>query len=442
MPKLGLTMTEGTIARWLKREGEAVQTGDILFEFENDKSLMEFEAPAAGVMGRILVAEGETVPCGAPVAVLQSSKGAEAQGRSPHQPTIQPSLHPSSFRPHPSPTATPAAKRRARQLGVDLSAIAGRGPNGRIHVADVEAFQRSAVSGQPSVSGTPLARRMAREKGIDWTQLEGSGPGGRVVKADVLAAAEPSPQPAIQPETQPPNDPAIHPTPAYTAEPLSTLRQVIARRMSDSAFNAPHVTLFTEVDATNLVSARAQLNAELGGAVKISFNALLAALVARALREHPALNACLVDDEIRRYHDIHLALAVDTERGLLAPVIRHTDRLTLPEIQRSAEALIQRALAGHSQPDDLTGGTFTLTNLGMYEIDGFTPIINQPQAAILGVGRIAARAVVVDGQVVARQMMILSLSFDHRLVDGGPAARFLQRVRQLIERPMALLVGR
>jgi pyruvate dehydrogenase E2 component (dihydrolipoamide acetyltransferase) len=311
-----------------------------------------------------------------------------------------------------------------------LNAVAGRGPNGRIQLIDVEAHRSSVISGQPAATGTPLAKRMAREMGVDWTELTGSGPGGRVVKADVLAATE---RPA-QPFPAPTGD-------EVTSEPLSAIRRVIARRMSDSAFTAPHVTLFAEADATNLVEARAQLNKELGDAAKISYNALLTALVARALQDHPQLNACLVDDHIRRYHDIHVALAVDTERGLLVPVIRHADRLTLLEIQQTGDELMQRALAGQSQPDDLTGGTFTVTNLGMFEIDGFTPIINQPQAAILGVGRIAAKPVVVENAMVVRQMMILSLSFDHRLVDGGPAARFLQRVKQLIERPMALLLS-
>jgi len=182
------------------------------------------------------------------------------------------------------------------------------------------------------------------------------------------------------------------------------------------------------------------VNAELAGQVKVSYNAWLIALLARALREHPALNACLVDDQIRRYRDVNIALAVDTERGLLVPVIRQADTLGLVGIQQAGDALIERALAGKSQPDDLSGGTFTLTNLGMYEIDGFTPIINQPQAAILGVGRIQPRPVAVGEAVQVRPMMTLSLSFDHRLVDGAPAARFLQRVKQLIERPFALLL--
>jgi pyruvate dehydrogenase E2 component (dihydrolipoamide acetyltransferase) len=210
--------------------------------------------------------------------------------------------------------------------------------------------------------------------------------------------------------------------------------------MSQSAFTAPHVTLMTEAEATNLVSARRQLNEELPEADKISYNALIARLVAKALAEHPHVNSRWEADGIRLLPEINIALAVDTERGLLTPVLRGVDRLTLAGTQSGYAALIARALAGRSLPDDFAGGTFTITNLGGAEIDGFTPIINPPQAAILGVGRIVEKPVARDGAVVIRPMVTLSLSFDHRIVDGAPAGRFLQRVKQLIERPVALLL--
>jgi pyruvate dehydrogenase E2 component (dihydrolipoamide acetyltransferase) len=404
MPKLGLTMTEATLTRWYKAAGDSVRRDEVIFEFESEKSVMEYECPVEGVLTELLVVEGQTVPCGTTVATLQ------AIGSTPVVAASPPSTQPAAI------TATPAAKRLARERGLDLTGMAGSGPEGRVQLADVEAAAHRTV--------TPAAERMATELGLDWTQVAGSGSGGRVHKADVEAAA-PAP---VMPSTPPP--------------PLvGGPRAVIARRMSESAFTAPHVTLFSEAEATALVEARRQLNAELTGAAKISYNALLMAMVARLLPEHPALNAGLIEGEIRLYDDINIALAVDTERGLLAPVVRHVDRLGLLAIQQTGDALIKRAIAGQSRPDDLTGGTFTLTNLGMYEIDGFTPIINQPQAAILGVGRIAPKAVVAPaGEIVARQMLTLSLSFDHRMVDGAPAARFLQRVKQLIERPMALLL--
>lgn len=421
MPKLGLTMTQATLTRWLKTAGAPVRKDEILFEFESEKSLMEYECPADGVLGEILVRAGDTVPCGTPVARLQT---AAAQGQQVTKtPTTEPQGRVVAESPpalQPSPIATPAAKRQARLKGINLAALVGRGPAGRVQLADVKAAARQ----QPATSGTPLAKKVAQEMGVDWRQLEGSGSGGRVRKADVLQAAPP-------------------PAPTQRTQPLTGARGVIASRMAESAFTAPHVTLFAEADATALVEARRQLNAEaeLAGAGKISFNALLIAIVARLLPEHPALNACIEGNAIRFYDDINIGLAVDTERGLLAPVIRQANRLDLLAIQRAGDALIERAVAGKSQPDDLTGGTFTITNLGMFEIDGFTPIINQPQSAILGVGRIAPKAVVAaGGEIVARQMVTLSLSFDHRIVDGAPAARFLQRVKQLIERPFALLL--
>ncbi len=445
MPKLGLTMTEGTLVRWLKAAGDTVQQGDILFEFESDKSLLEYEAPAGGVLTEILISAGETVPCGAPVAVLATAADRPIETEPPaavpqpmavpaqppslrSQPASQPATHPI--------LATPAAKRLARESGIDLTTLTGRGPEGRIQLADVEqAVEAAAAEPAPAKTGTPLAKRLAGEMGLDWTRLAGSGPGGRVVKEDVLLALLAA-QSELPPETAPARQAGI----PVEVQPLTGVRGVIARRMSESAFTAPHVTLFTEADATNLVWARAQLNAELGGVIKMSYNALLLAIVARALAEHPALNSCLVGEEIHYYQEIHLALAVDTERGLLAPVVRQVDKLNLIEIQQTVDGLIERAVAGQSSPDELNGGTFTLTNLGMYEVDGFTPIINQPQAAILGCGRIQAKPAALEDKVAVRQMMTLSLSFDHRLVDGGPAARFLQRVKQLVERPFALVI--
>jgi pyruvate dehydrogenase E2 component (dihydrolipoamide acetyltransferase) len=446
MPKLGLTMTEGTLARWLKAAGDEVKQGEILFEFESDKSLLEYECPADGVLAEILVSAGVTVPCGTPVAVLTtaaaqrptapSPAGVEQPVETPPQPTGEPPTQPTNQLTDHSILATPAAKRLARESGIDLSTLTGRGPQGRIQAVDVaDAVKAAAAELAAPKTGTPLAKRLARALGVDWTQVSGSGPSGRVVKADVLSIAQQQPQSASS--TSPVPIPATVPV---EVQPLTGVRNVIARRISDSAFTAPHVTLFTEADASNLVEARSQLNAELGGAGKISYNAILVAIVARALREHPTLNACFVNDEIHLYQETHIALAVDTERGLLVPVIRQADQLDLMSIQQTADTLIERALSGRSLPEDLAGGTFTITNLGTYEIDGFTPIINQPQAAILGVGRINPKPVAVDDQVVVRRMMTLSLSFDHRLVDGGPAARFLQRVKQLVERPFALAI--
>ncbi len=229
-------------------------------------------------------------------------------------------------------------------------------------------------------------------------------------------------------------------TTGETVLPHSVLRRTIAERMSQSAFTAPHVTLMTEADAANLVSARAQLNQETPPDKKISYNALFSALVAKALKDYPGLNARWEADGVHLLADVNIALAVDTERGLMTPVLQGVDRLNLPAVQAGFAALVSRALAGRSLPGDFDGGTFTITNLGASDIDGFTPIINPPQAAILGIGRIIEKPVARDGAVVIRPMVTLSLSFDHRIVDGGPAGRFLQRIKQLVERPMALLL--
>ncbi len=427
MPKLGLTMTEGTLTQWLVREGQAVKQGEILFEFESDKSTMEYEAPTAGFVGELLVAEGSTIPCGTAVMTL----GSKVQVVPAQQGEVTAAA---------DVVATPAAKRRARELGVEVKVLSGRGPNGRVHVIDVEeAAKLEPIETEKAapLKISPLAKRMAADLGIDLDGLSGSGPGGRITRDDVLTAVRHRPA-AV--EESPAHEPGDGDPQFWEKLPLTGVRRVIAQHMSSSAFTAPHVTLHTEVDATRLVEARRELNEDLAGRGKISFNALLIAVAAKALSDFPQMNACLIDDEICRYADINVGLAVDSERGLLVPVIRGADQMSILAIQQIGDALIERALAGKSLPDDLAGGTFTVTNLGPFGVDAFTPIINQPQAAILGVGRIINKPVGVNGEIVLRDQLSLSLSFDHRLVDGGPAARFLQRIGQLIERPLAMML--
>ncbi len=460
MPRLGLTMTEGTLSEWLVAEGASVSQGQILFLFESEKATMEFESPAAGVLSKRLVATGVTVPCGTPVAVLETgdeSLLAIDGGRAPQRDRGQAesAVRPADVAPAAQfVSATPATRRRARELGVALATLTGRGPQGRIQLADVEEAKRVdeqphdleqrpqepgpadtlGESAQPE-SVSPLARKLADDLGLDLAGLSGSGPGGQITRGDVIAEARRRLTGGAS------MTPSAPPSLYTSATPLGGVRRVIAQRMAASAFTAPHVTLHRDVDATALVAARTELNAGRAADARISYTTLLVAAVARALRQHPDLNACLVEDEIRVYAAVNVALAVDTPAGLLAPVIRHADRLTLSEIQRASDALIAGALGGISTPQDLTGGTFTITNLGGLGVDGFTPIINQPQAAILGVGRIARRPAEHNGSLALREMMTLSLSFDHRIVDGAPAARFLQSVAQMIEQPLRLLVG-
>jgi len=275
--------------------------------------------------------------------------------------------------------------------------------------------------GTSRIKASPLARRMAAEAGLDLTTLVGTGPGGRIVEEDVKQA--------LAGRTQ-----AV--STAGEVIPLTGVRQVIAKRMAESIRVTARVTLVTEADATELVKLRSDFQKSVN--LSPSYSDLLVMIVARALREHPSLNARLVGDTIQFPLAVSIGLAVDTKRGLLVPVIKDADRKNLAQIVRESQELIKRAREGNSLPEDLDGGTFTLTNLGMYDIDAFTPIINLPQCAILGIGRIVARPVVYEGKIAVRQMMHLSLAFDHRIVDGAPAARFLQRVKQFVENPYML----
>jgi pyruvate dehydrogenase E2 component (dihydrolipoamide acetyltransferase) len=422
MPKLGLTMTHGTIVEWLKAPGDAVKAEEALCAYETEKVTLELTAPADGVLAEILVPAGTTVPAGGPVCdfTVMGERALVAFG-------APASSAAAGF------TATPKARSLAREMGVDPKLLSGSGPEGRIQASDVLATRPAPAPIPQPVRATPLARRMAAAQGIDLYALHGTGAEGMVTREDVeRAMGTPEPKPAA-------------PVEALAAVgrqliPHSVLRRTIAERMSRSAFSAPHVTLMTEADATNLVSARAQLNQELAGADKIGYNALIAALVARALREHPNLNAAWEADGIRLLPEINIALAVDSDRGLMTPVLRGVDKLSVVAVQGGYAALAARALAGKSLPEDFADGTFTITNLGALDIDGFTPIINPPQAAILGIGRIVEQPVARDGAVVIRPVVTLSLSFDHRIVDGAPAGKFLQRIKQLIERPVALLL--
>lgn len=435
MPKLGLTMTEGTLTHWCKAEGNSVEPGEILFEFESEKSALEFEAPTAGILTKILVAAGQTVPCGTPVALIEpvysgEIKPALAAASVPSTLAVSPQLlAPAAELRGDRRPATPRAKARANKLHLNLADIPGSGPAGRVQLVDVEQFGVSQAKETASPKMTPVARRMAAEQQVDPVTLAGSTPVGRITKEDMIRALSAS-------------DLSSSALAAGEFVPLTPTRQVIAQRLSQSAFSAPHVTLFTEAEATHLVEARTQLNLELPPEQKISFNTLLAAICARVLREQPHLNALFdqAANGIRLQPDINIALAIDTERGLTTPVLARVDSLNLIEIQQGYARLIERALAGQLQPNDLAGGTFTITNLGAFEVDGFTPIINPPQIAILGIGRITAKPVAHHNKVVIRQMITLSLSFDHRVIDGAPAAKFLQRVKQLVERPFALML--
>lgn len=433
MPKVGLTMTEGSITEWHKREGEFVKRGELLFNFETEKSTLEYESPAEGVLQKILVPVGQVTACYVPVALINDEARVTSDESS------------SSFDARTSSFAkpiSPRAKMRAKELGVDVSAVVGSGPEGAVRERDVvAAAQKHEVRRmKDEVRATPVARRIASELGIDLAAVTGTGRNGEITREDVEAEKAKGKKQKADIVAQ---------SPISNLQALSPARRVTAQRMAENAQAAPHVTLTTEADATALVGAREQISAEMGE--KISYNALLVAIVTKALKEHPNVNASwteAVSDQpsaVSFHNAVHVGVAVDTPRGLFVPVVKDAGEKSLKQIHQELNDLVSRTLEGLAKPDELRGGTFTITNLGMFEIDAFTPIINLPEAAILGVGRIVKKAVVEtvpsgDDKIVVRAMMALSLSFDHRVVDGAPAARFLQRVKHLVERPMALLV--
>jgi pyruvate dehydrogenase E2 component (dihydrolipoamide acetyltransferase) len=423
VPPLGQTVDTLVLVSWFKQEGETVTQGEPLFSVETDKATLDVEAPGSGILTAVTAHPGAEVKVLSAIAMIAAAGevGAEVEARAAAEQVLTSNTTSTSRL-----FVSPRARRLAEQAGVSLTAVKATGPEGAIIERDVRAYmaeeqaQAEPASAIISESGSisPVARRMADEAGLAWQTIAGTGPRGQITKEDVVQALGPKPQ----------SDAA--------SLPFSGIRGTIAGRMVAGHSETAPVTLTAEADATGLVQLRRQL-AEDG--VEVSYNDLLLYALAHALREHPRLNASLEGDAIKVWSRIDIGLAVDTERGLLAPVIRGVDGKGLAHLAAETKALAERARAGRCTPEELRGGTFTLTNLGMYGIDAFTPIINLPECAILGVGRIKEQPAVLNGQVGIRQMVWLSLTFDHRLVDGGPAARFLQRVVQLVERPHLLM---
>ncbi len=451
MPKFGMTQETGTVVRWLHREGDTVEQGDPLLEVETDKVVMEVEAPAAGVLAGIRAHEGQVVPVTEVIAVILQPGEAAAEAPAPE-----------------APRATPVAQRIAAEAGVDIAQVPPSVPGGRVTREDVEQYLRSrgpaaqvtapqppppervAASGRPRA--TPAARRRAREEGLDLAAIRGSGPQGRVQAADVERAAIERPReapgmavaaaPAPRPEAKPLAAPAEG---AAEVVPLLGMRRTIAERMTFSYQTAPHVTFTVEADMTAAEALRGELNARAAAedAPRASLTAILVRVCGWALEQHPLLNASFRDGEILLHREANIGVAVALEDGLIVPVIRNAGRLGLREIARQVQDLTERARQGRLTPDDVAGGTFTVSNLGMFGIKQFTAIINPPQSAILAVGRVAKRAIVLEGpdgdQVVIRPMMHMTLAADHRVVDGAVAARFLRDVVEALEHPGLLL---
>jgi len=446
MPQLGLTMTEGKVVRWLKAAGEPVRKGEPVLEIETDKVSVEVESPADGVLGLILVEAGASAPIG---------------GMLSHVLTHTP--------PPLRLFATPRARRKAIELGIDLAQVEASGPGGRIVEADVRwcaenekekpKIENLSPAGvevlaggrleaplqeETSMRASPLARRLAQELGVDLALVEGTGPGGRIVEEDVRRRAES----ASRPPASAPFTPQIRNLQSPTknvVEPLSGVRRVVAERMAHSFATAPHFYLSAEVEATALSHMREGLLAkvETVTGARLTITDILLKVCAQALAEFPEVNVAWAEDApgggIVRHAEVNVGLAVSLDAGLVVPVLRFAAGLTLGEIARRRSDLVERARAGKLTLADLEGGTFTLSNLGVYGVDQFQAILNPPQAAILAIGRIKDRPVALDGAVVVRPTMHVTLSVDHRLLDGTQAARFLERVAQLIQEPYLLV---
>ena len=429
MPKLGLLMKEGTINKWHKREGEEVREGELLLEITTEKVTSEVESPASGVLGRILVPEGATVPVGTVIAQIVEAGDDLGTSMMAMDDQEKQTVRPDKV------LASPAAKRLARDRGLDLGLVSPSRKDSFISEADVLAYLAQAEA--RSIKATPLARREADRMGIALATVEGTGPGGKVTRDDVLRAVEQSAgsQPGTAPEAAAAEG-VDEMGRTFRRERISSVRAIVSRRMDESARTVASVTLTTEVDLGECRRLKESLP------FKASYTAILAAAVSRALREHPYVNATLTGDCLILYSTVNLGIAIDTPAGLFVPCIASADTKSIKEIADELVDLVARAREGKLTLDELTRGTFTLTNLGMFGVDRFTPIINLPEVAILGIGEIVERCVPsVDGPSF-RPLCAFSLTFDHRAIDGAQGARFLATVKQFVQNPYLWLIDR
>ncbi|HEY3247560.1 MAG TPA: dihydrolipoamide acetyltransferase family protein [bacterium] len=404
MPKMGDAMTEGKVLRWMKRPGDSISKGEPIAEIETDKVNVDLEAEDEGVLLDIVVGEGETAAVGSTIALI----GEPGQTVEPRA-TVQPAAGPERSRgatAEPQPAAAGPERPRKTAPAVPMTA-------------------------DERVKASPVARRLASEAGIDLSTIRGTGPDGRITKEDVEAAAAKTAAPPAAARTGPERE--------YEEQPLTKIRQTIGKRMLESTQQAPHFYVTVDVTMDEAMRVRQQLNAALGDTRKLSVNDIVLRATAVALRTFPNLNSALVGGQIRRYTRINLAIAIALPEGLIAPVIHDVDRKTLAEIGDAAKSLGERARSGRLRSEDYDGGTFTVSNLGMYDVDNFTAIINPPHAAILAVGSAQGRPVVRGGHLAVATTMKLTMSADHRITDGAEVARFLGEVKRLLENPGLLV---
>ncbi|MSQ47547.1 MAG: 2-oxo acid dehydrogenase subunit E2 [Deltaproteobacteria bacterium] len=440
MPRLSDTMEEGKILKWLKKVGDKIEVGDIIAEVETDKADMEMEALDAGVLSEIRVQEGESVAVGAVIAVL----GEAGAGVAASEPRKVETPKPPVVAPPPAAPVTPAER-----VPVEIAAAPAPPPKVRESRESRESRPRreGAESVAPvsaeRVSASPVVRQMAEEHHIDLRQVRGSGPGGRIIKQDVeVLLAQSSPPTARARISSATSAPVSAPASALVGrkETFSRMRATIAKRLTESMRDTPHFYVTCEIDMSEAVRLRSALKTSDRVTTDVTYTHFLIKSVAIALERHPRLNASYVEDGREYKADINIGLAVALNDGLIVPVLHHCNTLSLLDIAAHATALVERARAGKPSGDDLSGGTFTISNMGMLPIEHFTAIINPPQGAILATGAIKERAVVRNGQLAVAHTMMATLSCDHRILDGVTGGQFLAELKTLLENPVGLMV--
>lgn len=455
MPKAGSEMEEGEIVQWFKNEGDQVNEGEVLLEIVTDKVNMEVEAEASGTLLKILAQAGEVVPVVQTIAWIgeagEQVPGVETGESEKVEAVVEKKVDRTpvkevEYHDYSGVRATPAAKAYAREKGIDLAKVKGSGAKGRIHKDDVIDYNLNA---KPKIS--PLAERIAEIEGVSTTGIVGTGPNGKIVKEDILKVMNGD---KVEPKAT--KEQVVAPTPKVAklpnenqwglvdTVPMSPMRKVISKRMSESYFSAPTFVVNVEVDMTELLALRKKVMdtilADTGKKATVTDFVSLA--VIKSLMKHPYVNASLSKDEKEMYlHNyVNLSIAVGMESGLVVPVIKGADKMSLKELVVASKEITTKALEGKLKPDEMADSTFTISNLGMYGVHSFVPIINQPNTAILGVSATVQKPVVLNGEIVVRPMMMLTLTADHRVVDGLEGAKFMKTLKEAIENPISLLI--
>jgi pyruvate dehydrogenase E2 component (dihydrolipoamide acetyltransferase) len=448
MPKLSPTMEEGQLSRWLKKEGDTVSMGEPLAEIDTDKATMEMQALSSGVLRKILIKEGESAPLGQLIAII-----AEADEDISALESQAPAAKPAAAKASPvaategaADKASPVAATEAPATPVPTPTTSTQPPAAKQPApAGENGKQGEVIAAEPTgrLVVSPLAARMAAEAGIDLRSLSGSGPGGRIIKRDIESAISgggaKGQTAATPPSVQPLEKAQVAGASAFRDEPLSVMRKTIARRLVTSIGPVPHFFLTTEIEMDRVVEMRRRIN-DLDPELKISINDVIIKVAAVALIQHPQVNASFQESVLRFYEHADIGVAVAIEDGLITPVVRAADQKSLSAIAHEVRDLAERARSRKLQPEEYTGASFSVSNLGMLGIDEFTAVINPPEGAILAIGAVTAKPVVRDGEIVVRQMMRVTMSCDHRVIDGATGAKFLQTFKKILENPLYLVV--